>query len=99
MQGFESLTLRHGLVAKWPRQRTATPPSSVQIRSRPPMKGSIEQLAGSPDCKSGFIELVGSNPTRPTIRYVPIAQLDRASDYGSEGWEFESSWARHRGMG
>ena len=21
----------------------------------------------------------------------PVAQLDRASDYGSEGWEFESS--------
>ena len=26
--------------------------------------------------------------------YVPIAQLDRASDYGSEGWGFDSSWAR-----
>src|SRR5437660_1759988 len=25
----------------------------------------------------------------------PIAQLDRASDYGSEGWGFNSSWARH----
>src|SRR5262245_10204829 len=24
----------------------------------------------------------------------PIAQLDRASDYGSEGWGFKSSWAR-----
>ena len=23
---------------------------------------------------------------------APIAQLDRASDYGSEGWEFDSSW-------
>ena len=27
-------------------------------------------------------------------RYVPLAQLDRASDYGSEGREFESSAAR-----
>ena len=26
---------------------------------------------------------------------VPIAQLDRAFDYGSKGWEFESSWVRH----
>ena len=25
---------------------------------------------------------------------APVAQLDRASDYGSEGWEFESSRAR-----
>ena len=27
--------------------------------------------------------------------YVPIAQLDRAIDYGSIGWGFKSSWARH----
>ena len=27
--------------------------------------------------------------------YAPLAQLDRASDYGSEGREFESSAARH----
>ena len=28
--------------------------------------------------------------------YVPVAQLDRASDYGSEGRGFESSRARHQ---
>ena len=28
------------------------------------------------------------------IREAPVAQLDRASDYGSGGWEFESSRAR-----
>lgn len=28
--------------------------------------------------------------------YVPLAQLDRASDYGSEGREFESSAARQK---
>ena len=27
---------------------------------------------------------------------APIAQLDRASVYGTEGWKFESSWARPR---
>ena len=26
----------------------------------------------------------------------PVAQLDRASDFGSEGWGFESLRARHR---
>ena len=26
---------------------------------------------------------------------APIAQLDRASDYGSGGWGFKSSWAHH----
>src|SRR3546814_904677 len=30
-----------------------------------------------------------------TLCRAPVAQLDRASDYGSEGWEFESSRARH----
>ena len=28
------------------------------------------------------------------LRDAPVAQLDRASDYGSGGWEFESSRAR-----
>ena len=28
-------------------------------------------------------------------KQVPVAQLDRASDYESEGWEFESLRARH----
>src|ERR1041385_5656056 len=27
---------------------------------------------------------------------APIAQLDRASDFGSEGWGFESLWAHGR---
>ena len=31
-----------------------------------------------------------------TIVRAPVAQLDRASDYGSEGWEFESLRARCR---
>ena len=26
--------------------------------------------------------------------FAPMAQLDRASDYGSEGWGFESFWVR-----
>lgn len=29
------------------------------------------------------------------IEYALVAQLDRASDSGSEGWGFESSRARH----
>ena len=31
-----------------------------------------------------------------TNRYAPVAQLDRVSDYESEGREFESLPARHR---
>src|SRR5476651_1553991 len=30
-----------------------------------------------------------------SIRRAPVAQLDRASDYGSEGLKFESSRVRH----
>ena len=30
--------------------------------------------------------------------YAPIAQLDRAFDYGSKGQGFDSSWARHNMM-
>ena len=33
--------------------------------------------------------------TSKKIKNVRVAQLDRASDYGSEGREFESSAARH----
>ena len=29
------------------------------------------------------------------INPAPVAQLDRASDYGSEGWGFDSLQARH----
>ena len=36
----------------------------------------------------------GSSPVRVTT-LVPIAQLDRAFDYGSKGQGFESSWVRH----
>ena len=31
------------------------------------------------------------------LKCVPIAQLDRAFDYGSKGWGFKSSWVRHNG--
>jgi hypothetical protein len=31
----------------------------------------------------------------PRSLAAPIAQLDRASDYGSEGYRFNSYWVRH----
>lgn len=42
---------------------------------------------------------VGSNPTSHPMRLsdlfeAPVAQLDRASDFGSDGWGFESLQAR-----
>src|SRR6266704_3836613 len=48
---------------------------------------------------------LGKNPCahRPGfVRFhvlgAPIAQLDRASDYGSEGYRFNSYWVRHLPM-
>ena len=43
----------------------------------------LRKQGGSPDSKG------------QKTRYAAIAQLDRASDYGSEGWGFDSSWPRH----
>src|SRR5258708_32592127 len=44
----------------------------------------------------------GKNPCAHQLGFVhfdalgaPIAQLDRASDYGSEGYRFNSYWVRH----
>ena len=31
----------------------------------------------------------------PWVPHAPVAQLDRASDYGSEGWEFDSLRVHH----
>lgn len=65
-------------MAEWLRQWTATPffmssnliLVSKHTQSRPIFEkfGNVEQLVGSPDCKSGFfLEHVGSNPTISTI--------------------------------
>ncbi len=35
------------------------------------------------------------HPLHPAPWHAPVAQLDRAPDYGSRGWGFESSRARH----
>lgn len=38
-------------------------------------------------------ERIGSS-TLPESACVPIAQLDRASVFGTDCWRFDSSWAR-----
>ena len=53
-------------------------------------------MVDASDLKSG-----GSNTVRvqvplpPPLIYAPIAQLDRAFDYGSKGCGFKSYLARH----
>ncbi len=56
----------------------------------------VAELADAHDSKSCSFWSVGSTPTTGTIFiYAPVAQLDRASDYGSEGYGFDSCRARH----
>jgi hypothetical protein len=38
---------------------------------------------------------IGNLKSKIANSAVPVAQLDRASDFGSEGWGFESLQARH----
>ena len=42
----------------------------------------------------GVLIVIICSATKAVKSYVPVAQLDRASDYGSEGWGFESLQAR-----
>ena len=42
---------------------------------------------------SAKVIYVGSSPT--AVSTALLAQLDRASDYGSEGWGFDSLTTRH----
>src|SRR5256885_1558145 len=47
----------------------------------------------SPVYGAGLLNRLGASPRgfeSPPLRGAPVAQLDRASDYGSEGWGFES---------
>ncbi len=53
------------------------------------------ELVDTPDLGSGAARRGGSSPSIGTksiikINEGPIAQLDRVSDYGSEGSKFES---------
>lgn len=56
------------------------------------------QAGKAVDCNS---TIAGSNPagtSNHTLIYIkaPLAQLDRVSDYESEGCEFDSCKARHK---
>src|SRR4249919_1535801 len=48
-----------------------------------------------PPSPRGVRGLTPSASSAISIRRAPVAQLDRASDYGSEGLKFESSRVRH----
>jgi hypothetical protein len=97
-RGFESLPLRHSAwYASTARcvDKGSVRPEHVTLR------GEVAESAEGNRLLSGYrvLSLVpGSNPgLSATLRRLdaPIAQLDRASDYESEGRRFESCWAHH----
>ena len=48
------------------------------------------------DLRLSIVDLSSSNRKSEIENFtVPVAQPDRASDFGSEGWGFESLQARH----
>src|SRR5690625_2630307 len=64
--------------------------------------GMWRNLVDATDLKSVEVKLrEGSSPSIPhhllywVRKEAPVAQLDRASDYGSEGYGFDSCRARH----
>ena len=62
---------------------------------------NVAQLVRAPDCGSGCrgfkSRLSPINSIFSSINFInkaSVAQLDRASDFGSDGWRFESSQTR-----
>ena len=37
-----------------------------------------------------LVRSIGVRIPAPQLQFAPVAQLDRASDFGSEGWGFKS---------
>ena len=80
---------RYGLI--WRGGRAAEgAPLLREYRGTTSIEGSNPSLSASrpPYCSDGRRAVRDSE-------HAPVAQLDRASDYGSEGLGFESSRARH----
>ena len=91
--------LRNGILAQLgehlPYKQRVTGSSPVG-----PIDAGVAELADAQDLKScGTYTPVPVRFRSPALKikyYVRVAQLDRASDYGSEGREFESSRARYK---
>ena len=81
---------------RWPSGLRRTPAKRVypkrvprvQIPLSPPLSPAARQII---KCKFHGLRIEICN-----LKFLaPVAQLDRAPDYGSGGWEFESLRARH----
>ncbi len=75
-----------GDVGDWGRRSTFLPGSSLPVPQSPGPSLSGHEGSGGVLLNYAIVSDSLSGP-------APIAQLDRASDYGSGGWGFKSSWA------
>jgi phosphoribosyl-ATP pyrophosphohydrolase len=81
---LESADLVYNLVVLW--SEIGISPDDVYLRVAKP-------------AQSGYLRAIGSKRGALRARHAPVAQLDRASDYESEGQRFESFRARHSAFG
>ena len=94
-RGFESYLRRQVVVwpprclERWPSGRRRSPAKRVH---------GVTCVAGPNPALSAVMEGLKFLPIGDrffaAFGTAPVAQLDRASDYGSEGWGFEPLWAR-----
>ena len=67
----------------------------------PHFSRSLREVGIREVCSEGFRSLAyaanSATQTKFAVKYshAPVAQLDRASAFGAEGWEFESLRAHH----
>jgi hypothetical protein len=95
-----------------PVDRPPAPPPLIRTQDSSPLiyaakPGAVKGLAiGRPECPAAtgrrLPDVDRPIPILPENRYdccdAPVAQLDRASVFGTEGWEFEplrAYWERH----
>src|SRR6266498_371162 len=76
---------------RWPSGLRRTPAKRVYPKRVPRVQIPLSPplIFGNPNCRWQI-----SNELRSGIFRAPVAQLDRAPDYGSGGWGFESLRAR-----
>ena len=75
----------------WEEGQADSPYSELMTYQSEVGNGGHDQVAKVEDCNS----FIPSSNLGVASRQAPIAQLDRVSDYESEGWGFESLWAHH----
>lgn len=79
------------------RQRAENPPCRLRIFVKDAhLQNFLSFLKKTLDFPGGGRYNKTRSPARTPREYAPVAQLDRVSDYESEGCRFDSYWVHHR---